>query len=221
MPKLRREATMTAHPVPARTAAETALAEQFLAGQGVLPLPEREAAFRIFAAKGLPSRRDEAWHYTDLRQRLTKIAPPADAPGQSAIGEARRRRLSALPVGATALVILDGRFVAALSSAPPEGVSVVSLGEDARASRAAAPDLGADVDAVLALNGALAQGGCVVKIAPGAKLAAPIEIRHWASAGEAKSIASRVAVEIGAGAKVSLVEYFEGANAGDQRNAAT
>ncbi|HLJ70138.1 MAG TPA: Fe-S cluster assembly protein SufD [Roseiarcus sp.] len=211
---------MTAHPAAARTAAESALAEQFSAGQGALPLPEREAAFRAFAAKGLPSRRDEAWHYTDLRQRLTKVAPLAAAPGAAAI-EAARARLSALPAGPARFVILDGRFAAALSSAPPEGVSVVSLGEDARASRAAAPDLGANVDAVLALNGALAQGGLAIKIASQTKLAAPLEIRHWTSGGAAKSVASRVAIEIAAGARVAVAEYFEGSGARDQRNAAT
>jgi Fe-S cluster assembly protein SufD len=211
---------MTAHPLAARTAVESALAEQFSAGQGVLPLPEREAAFRAFSAKGLPSRRDESWHYTDLRQRLTKIATPAGAPAAAAIEDARHRA-NGLATGATRLFIFDGRLIAALSSTPPEGVSVVSLGEDARASRAAAPDLGANVDAMLALNGALAQGGCIVKIAPGVKLAAPLEIRHWASGGEAKSIVSRVAVDIGAGAEATIVEYFEGASAGDQRNAAT
>ncbi len=211
---------MTAHPLAAaRTPAESALAEQFSAGQGALPLPEREAAFRAFSAKGLPTRRDEAWHYTDLRQRLTKIAPPADAPDDAAVRKARAR-VSSLVADVTHFVILDGRLVANLGSPPSEGVSIVSLGEDARAGRAAAPDLGANVDAVLALNGALAQGGAVIRIAPHAKLSAPIEIRHWGSERDARSIASRVAVEIGAGAKATIVEYFEG-KAGDQRNAAT
>jgi len=211
---------MTAHPAAARNPAESALAEQFSAGQGALPFPDREAAFRAFAAKGLPSRRDEAWHYTDLRQRLTKIAPLAAAPGAAAI-EAARTRLPAPPPGVARLVLLDGRFVAALSSAPPDGVSVASLGDDARASRAAAPDLGPNVDAMLALNGALAQGGAVIKIAPQTQLAAPIEIRHLTSGGAAKSMASRVAIEIAAGARLAVAEYFESADARDQRNAAT
>src|SRR5579864_5271624 len=178
MPRTRRERTMTAHPIAARTAAESAFAEQFSAGQGVLPLPEREAAFRVFTARGLPTRRDEAWHYTDLRQRLTRIAPPAGAPTASAIAEARAALVS-LPAAETRLVILDGRFIAELSSAPSPKMSVAALGDSARAGRAAATHLGANVDAMLALNGALAQGGLVIKIAAGAKLAAPIEIRHW------------------------------------------
>src|SRR5579872_2120827 len=113
MPRTQREAQMTAQPLANRSAAESALAEQFSAGQGALPLPEREAAFRTFAAKGLPSRRDESWHYTDLRQRLTKIAPLAAAPGAAEIEQARAR-VSPLAADATRLVVLDGRFVAAL-----------------------------------------------------------------------------------------------------------
>jgi Fe-S cluster assembly protein SufD len=219
MPRTPREATMTAHPLAAnRTAAESAFAEQFSAGQGALPLPEREAAFRAFSAKGLPSRRDEAWHYTDLRQRLTRVASPAPAPDAAAI-ETARIRLAKLPPAVTRLVILDGRFISALSSQSPDGVSVVTLGEDARVGRAAA--LGDNVDGMLALNGALAQGGCVITIDPEANITAPIEILHWTTAKEDRFLASRVAVEIGAKAHVSLVEHFDSSGAAHQRDVAT
>jgi Fe-S cluster assembly protein SufD len=117
--------------------------------------------------------------------------------------------------------MLDGRFIEALSSKPLEGVSVVSLGEDARAGRAAAPDFGDNIDGMLALNGALAQGGCVIKVAPKLALDAPIEIRNWATQGEARSFVSRVAIEIGAGAKARVVEHFESPGAAGQRNVAT
>jgi len=128
--------------------------------------------------------------------------------------------LAASPSAATRLVILDGRFISALSSKPPEGVSVVTLGEDARAGRAAAPDLGAAVDGMLALNGALAQGGCVISVAAGATVSAPIEVLHWTTSDD-RFLASRVAVEIGANAQVSLVEHFEGLGAAGQRDVAT
>jgi Fe-S cluster assembly protein SufD len=221
MPRTPREATMTAHTLAAnRTAAESAFADQFSAAQGALPLPEREAAFRAFSAKGLPSRRDEAWHYTDLRQRLTRVAPAAAAPDAEAIEKARIR-LGKLPPAATRLVILDGRFISALSSKSPDGVSVVPLGEDARVGRAAALDLGDKVDGMLALNGALAQGGCVITIDPETNVTAPIEILHWTTAKEGQFLASRVAVEIGAKALVNIVEYFESSGAADQRDVAT
>ncbi|MFC6047315.1 Fe-S cluster assembly protein SufD, partial [Methylobacterium hispanicum] len=40
----------------------------------------REEAFRFFEATGLPSRRVEAFKYTDLRAAITEAAPPAEAP---------------------------------------------------------------------------------------------------------------------------------------------
>ncbi|MBP0500919.1 hypothetical protein J8J32_22865, partial [Mycobacterium tuberculosis] len=35
----------------------------------------RQNAFETFEAAGLPSRRVGAWHYTDLRAQLRKVAP--------------------------------------------------------------------------------------------------------------------------------------------------
>ena len=79
----------------------------------------REAAFRRFEEAGLPTRRVEAWHYTDMRAALTRPAPPAVAPDDAAIAAARRQ-LAALPrLAATRFVMLDGRFVAALSDRSP------------------------------------------------------------------------------------------------------
>ena len=56
---------MTMHRPIVKTAAETTLTQQFaaLAPRDV----ERSAAFAAFAALGLPTRRNEEWHYTDLR----------------------------------------------------------------------------------------------------------------------------------------------------------
>lgn len=62
--------------VPMRTPAETALIERFEAEKAALPgaAAARVAAFERFKAKGLPSKRVEAYHYTDLRQVLRSIA---------------------------------------------------------------------------------------------------------------------------------------------------
>ncbi|MFZ1964531.1 MAG: Fe-S cluster assembly protein SufD, partial [Roseiarcus sp.] len=76
---------MTLHRAIAKTAAETTLAEQFAALSGAAPSPRREAAFRRFEETGLPTRRVEAWHYTDLRAALATAAPLAKAPDAAAI----------------------------------------------------------------------------------------------------------------------------------------
>jgi hypothetical protein len=80
---------MTLHRAIAKTAAETTLAEQFATLSGAAPSPRREAAFRRFEEGGLPTRRVETWHYTDLRAALATAAPLAKAPDAAAIEAAR------------------------------------------------------------------------------------------------------------------------------------
>ena len=156
---------MTAQRAIAANAAETRLGEQFHALSGASASMPRAAAFRRFEEAGLPTRRVEAWHYTDMRAALTSPAPPVGAPDDAAI-EAARRQLAALPrLAATRLVVLDGHLIAALSDAPPAGVVIT----------AAPPPVLAIDDPLLALNVALAQGGAAVSIAPGAE-PKPIEI---------------------------------------------
>jgi Fe-S cluster assembly protein SufD len=207
---------MTLHSLQTRTAAETALAGQFAAAQAASPAPDREASFRQFAAKGLPTRRDESWHYTDLRSLLASIAPLAGAPDPIALAAAKLTLTARTPAGAAVLAIVDGRYIPELSDALPVGVALASLAQDGRAR-----DVDAEGDTLLALNSALAQGGCVVSVAAGAKISQNIEIVHLTSAGAAKSVHSRVRIELGAGAEARIVESFLGARSGDQRDVAT
>ena len=68
---------MNIHASPQRTPAETALIEAFgerlslLPGDGAVMLKRDDAIEAIKA--GLPTRRIEAWHYTDLRRLLTAV----------------------------------------------------------------------------------------------------------------------------------------------------
>src|SRR5271155_518731 len=83
------EAPMTAH-VVRRSTAEATLAQQFAARDALAPSTRRAAAFARFAERGLPTRRVEAWHYTDLRALMTDAAPLAPAPDRAAIEAARK-----------------------------------------------------------------------------------------------------------------------------------
>jgi Fe-S cluster assembly protein SufD len=206
---------MTVHSPHTRTAAESTLTAQFAAAQGALPALDREASFRQFAARGLPTRRDEAWHYTDLRALFADAAPLAGAPDAAVIAAARLALADRDRAGDAVLAIVDGRYIPELSDAP-DGVKVASLAQAGRMAGAAA-----DVDPLFALNGALAQGGCVARFEAGATSAGRLEIVHLMTAGAAKSVHSRVFIDIGAGAQASIVESFIGAGSGDQRNVAT
>ena len=180
--------------------------------RGAAPSARREAAFRRFEEAGLPTRRVEAWHYTDLRAALASAAPLAEAPDAAAIEAARRSLASLARAGATRLVLLDGRFVAALSDAPPAGVAVAPTPPEA-------PTL-PQGDAMLALNVALTLGGCAVAIEPGGQ-APLIEIVHCFSAGRVEAVYSRLAIALGAGARASVIERFVGAGPGAQRHHST
>jgi Fe-S cluster assembly protein SufD len=192
------------------TAAETTLAEQFAALRTADP--DRASAFQAFAAAGLPTRRNEAWHYTDLRSLMSVAAPPAPAPDASRIAAAAALLASRPRLGDVRLVLLDGRFVAQLSDPAPKGAAAASL---AKTAPETAPD------ALVALNDAFAAQGLTLRIEPGVELAERIEIAHFASPGKAQAIYSRVDIDLPAGARARIVETYSGAGPDAQRNVVT
>ncbi len=202
---------MTAHIVN-RSAAEKALFRQFAESEGREPSPARAAAFARFAEAGLPTRRIEAWHYTDLRAAMAHAAPLVAAPSPADIEAARRRlaRRERFAPGAQ-LVLLGGRYIGELSDRLPAGVSVTE------GAIAADP---VD-DPLAALNEALSPSGCTISVGRGADIIEPITLLHLASGTSAHSVYSRLAIALDAGARASFVEVFEGAQATVQRHTAT
>ena len=188
---------MTVHTVP-RTSAETALIAQLAAR--VSANPAQGEARRAFEKAGLPHRRVEAWHYTDLRARLREALPLAAVPDAAAIARAKERLRA--PMFGHRLVVLDGVYQPALSA-------VASLGARlAVATFAAAPlSPAAQADAMVALNIAMGQGGLRIDIAPGAKLDAPIEIVHLHSGRAEAATHARIDIALDAGAQASFVAW--------------
>ena len=127
---------MTMHRPIAKTAAETMLALQFAAL--ATSDPDRVAAFAAFEAEGLPTRRNEAWHYTDLRSAMTEAAPLAPAPDARRIKAARALLATRERIGDVRFVVVDGHFVPQLSDPPPAGLSAGILAESP-ASKERAP----------------------------------------------------------------------------------
>ena len=114
-----RDSPMTAHVIN-RSAAERTLARQFAEQERRDPSPARAAAFARFAAAGLPTRRVEAWHYTDLRASMAmprRSSPRRRRPTSKrrAVGSPGSERFAAGPQ----IVLLGGRFIAELSDPPP------------------------------------------------------------------------------------------------------
>lgn len=194
---------MNVHAGRMQTAAETALIELYASRMGALPgNPEvasaRDQAIDTLRQQGLPTRRIESWHYTDLRTLLRAI--PAGAAGATT-------KLAPLEDGSAVLVLEDG---AALGGKAPEGFTVSRIAaklEDGSFARALGPR-GFD-DTIGQINTGLVSDGYHVAIADGADLSKPLEIQSFAGEGGH----TRLAVNIGKAAKATIVERQPGGEA--------
>ena len=106
---------MNVHTGRVQTAAETALIDLYAARMGALPGNPEVAAARDLAVdalrqQGLPTRRIESWHYTDLRTLLRSIPEGADIASEKSLP---------LEDGSTVLVLDEGT---ALGGKTPDGV---------------------------------------------------------------------------------------------------
>jgi Fe-S cluster assembly protein SufD len=166
----------------------------------------RSAALERLIAVGLPTPRDDAWKYTNLRllgRRDLGPAPPRPL-ATSALAD--------LPeIAGPRLVFVDGRFHAGLSAAQlPAGCSFTPFAarfaaESPQALGAALAGDAALIDERLrTLNASLAADGPALVLAPGARPGAPIQLVHVATGGGAYP---RTSVALGAGAALELLEY--------------
>jgi Fe-S cluster assembly protein SufD len=204
---------MNADTRPGKTKAEASLAEIFHSVRAALPGGSgiarwRESAFADFCVSGLPHRRIESWHYTDLRALMREALPLAAAPGAAAF-EAVRKRLEA--ISSPRIVLVDGYFVPALSSGLPEGVRVRSLGsvladgEPGILALLGLQDVPAR-DPVLSLNAALMQDGAVIEVASRAAIARPLHLIEVTALPQPHARFSRSALIVGEGASLSLAQ---------------
>jgi Fe-S cluster assembly protein SufD len=169
--------------------------------------PEAAEAFRRFAAAGVPNRRVESWHYTDLSRALTAPAPFAPQPTTARIAEVAALLDRQPRLGTTRLVLVDGRFAPELSDQAPDGASLVG--------GAPAPALAEREDAMLAFAAAFAEGGFSLDARAGADVGR-IEIVHALRPGVAS--ASHVRLAFAAEAKGTIVERTLGAGRGAERH---
>ncbi len=193
---------MNIYATPPRTAAETALVKAFaerlseLPGDGAVTVKRDDAIEAI--KDGLPTRRIEAWHYTDLRRLLTAV-PEHDT-------SANPKPLAPLVEGATVLPVLNGVVRGRTPSV--EGVTFTSLAEKLTdGSFAPALDRLDDDDAIGLMNTAFVSDGWFVDIAPGTTLASPLELQNLQAGGQTHV---RLPVRVGAGVKATIVERQSG-----------
>ncbi|RWX75448.1 Fe-S cluster assembly protein SufD [Neorhizobium lilium] len=193
---------LTTNPPAARlTAAETALVEAFSAQIGELPgngavIGTRDRLLDDLKKSGLPTRRIEAWHYTDLKNLLRAI-PEAQA-------TAATEAVAPLVDGATVLSVLQG---VADSRAAVDGVDIASLKDRLVDGTAAAGLTALDKDdAIGRINGSFVRDGYVLNFPAQAEIAAPIELQARHAGGQ---IHTRFPVSFGEGSKATVIERHQ------------
>ena len=178
--------------------AETALCEAYDHALGDLPgdgavLAARDTLISDFKEAGLPTRRVEAWHYTDLKALLRAV--PAFNPSASAA------KIPPLVEGSTVLSVANG---IADARATAEGVTLRTFAQ-ALADGTAAEGLAArdGDDAIGRINGAFVRDGFVLDFPAGTELEAPVEIQTTQNAGQTHT---RFPATFGAGVKATVIE---------------
>ncbi|MFZ1813049.1 MAG: Fe-S cluster assembly protein SufD [Rhizobiaceae bacterium] len=159
----------------------------------------REAA-ALLRDQGLPTRRVEAWHYTDLRNTLKSFAPPASRPEAAAI--AAFIDADAAIAGAARVPFLDGVHLADNADSLPEGVRLTR--------GAAASGWRHRSDTIAQLNTMFAGDGVRVAVDPGVNVRQAIALVHGTST--AASMALRHSVELANGAEATFIEQHASAD---------
>jgi Fe-S cluster assembly protein SufD len=180
------------------TAAEAALIEAFNNQFGELPgdgavTATRDRLLDDLKKGGLPTRRIEAWHYTDLKNLLRDV--PAVA------GDAASKEIEPLIEGSSVLSIVQGHVDPSATAGELEISSYAQhLIEGSAAAGLGA--LGAD-DAVGRINGSFVRDGYVVDVPAGTELERPLEIDLVHAGGQ---IHTRLPVSFGANVKATVIE---------------
>ena len=182
---------MTVHQLKTRSPAEAALIDSAERAGSVATAASAIDALR---REGLPNRRTEAWHYTDLRALMGRL-PAAEA--------------TASEDSALLAPLLHNSHVVEMSdpaaSAAPEGVQIAAVSEAADWNKS--PNhLDRPIDTVRLVNAAFGAPAVVVNVAAGTALASAIELR--AGTGERGHGFARCTV--GEGARATFVERIEG-----------
>lgn len=180
------------------TAAEASLVDAYNEQLGDLPgdgptLLARDTLLSDLKKAGLPTRRVEAWHYTDLKALLRSV--PSFERGASAT------RVDPIVPGSAVLSVINGKAHARVME---DGITVGSYAEQLLDGTAAEGLVARDNDDVIGrINGSFVRDGLVIDFADGLEVEAPIEIQSIQNCGQ---VNTRFPVRFGRGAKATVVE---------------
>ncbi|MBW9055771.1 Fe-S cluster assembly protein SufD [Rhizobium mesosinicum] len=183
------------------TAAESALVEAFNEKLGELPGNGAVTALRDrllddLKKQGFPTRRIEAWHYTDLKNLLRNV--PVQA------GDAGSEALAPLVEGSPVLSVIQGK---AANKALAGDLQVSPYSEKLiDGSAAAGLDALGNDDAVGRINGSFVRDGYAIEVPDGTELEKPLEIQFIHAGGD---IHARLPVAFGANVKGVAIERHQ------------
>lgn len=172
----------------------------------------RGEAMQEFCASGFPTRRNEAWRYTDLNplQKSAYHAPTAatEAPGKDL--------LPPKSLDGARVVLVNGKFSDSLSDlgALEPAVTFMSMAEALNHKpelieaylTADAGDGQSDGDGIRRLNTALMADGSVIMLEAGARPELPLEILYLSGGEDGAAAHIRNLILLEAGASLSLIE---------------
>lgn len=166
----------------------------------------RERALNKFAKSGFPSTRDENWRYSDLKALRTGVRRAAAMP------KADIEVPAALCETATRLVFVNGGYREDLSDLGDlwQVASVRPLANHLMANMDRANELKHADDGVGFLNTALMRDGLVFSIPAGIEIDDPIEVVHIMQGAGDTAAHMRHLIELGEGARATLIERFVG-----------
>lgn len=185
-----------------QTAAEAQILQAYGAALSDLPgdgavMVARDRLLNALKTEGLPTRRIESWHYTDLRT-LLKSVPAASTELADAV--------EPVVAGSPVLSLSGGK---ASASAPVEGLTVARyadwLGNGEAATALAERDRD---DAIGRINGAFVRDGYALDVPAGAEIAEVIELQANQAGGQSHV---RFPVRFGAASKAVVIERHRAA----------
>jgi Fe-S cluster assembly protein SufD len=180
---------------------------------------KRAAAMQRFSELGLPTRKQEAWRFTDLRPLTASGGLPMPAPGTAS--DPTRLAAHRLPGTAHRIVLVNGKIapdLCQIGTLPP-GVWLGSLADAAEqcpdlaeAAFGMQDTLGAQPFG--ALNAAFFADGVVLALDAGVVLPRPVEILHYGDAPSPSAFHLRNAIIAAPGSSAQVTETYAGAGAG-------
>ncbi len=178
----------------------------------------RQAALDAFTGQALPTRRTEAWRYTDV-SRLARWADVWPTEGGASSVELDLSAWTYPEVTCGCMVFVDGHFRADLSShALPTGVSLSSLSgaldDDPSMAALWSRDYRVPASAFSTLNAAIAPSGAVLRVADGVQCDRPLQWLFVNTGTATEHV--RNLVHVGAGARLDIIESHVGSDTAER-----